>query len=253
VILRQEVQSGYDGENSRNAAFLVKIFSMSAEIDGELCFCCDMTEKRRLLVVVKNLQRAAIGRVLRRESMKVGFPNGVRGKQDANADKIFTSCIEAYRAKCRIVIYLLSIQSPSRLLLLLPRKQRVHRRIKVVPPFQESQLQHENICQQCSSCLLDELTCCSRRPSRSNNIIYHNDPLSLLDDILLNLEEVLTILLLKASCLDRTRQLALLPQRHECATQAKGQAGSEEEPSGFKAYNDVWLLAFAESGGDVDF
>ena len=86
----------------------------------------------------------------------------------------------------------------------------------------------------------------------SNYIVYHQNLLSLLDGIGLDLKEIGTILLLETRLLGWPRQLSTLSNRSKTGTQGHSKAGTEEEASGVESDNHIGFDTF-EGIDDLKF
>lgn len=97
-------------------------------------------------------------------------------------------------------------------------------------------------------CFVLSFFLCLREQARTSrdNIIHHQHSLARGDGVLLDLEEVLTVLLLERRLLGRTWQLSWLAHRSKARTQSQSQRGAEEEAAGVKANDHIGSLAMVE-------
>ena len=108
--------------------------------------------------------------------------------------------------------------------------------------MQKVQFKEEDVAKQRGSEFLYERPCGRSGTACSDNVVQHQNLLARPHSVCLHLEVICSILFLKASCLCRSRQLALFPHWYEACVESQRQGGTEEKAARVKTDDDVGFV-----------
>lgn len=118
-------------------------------------------------------------------------------------------------------------------------KNRGGQAIELVAPIEAGNLKDEEEAEDRALAFVNKISRSFCRATSGNDVVNNQDFLSLLDSILLHLEEVGTILLNILGCDARTGKLSLLAYGSESHAESEGKAGAEKETPGIETNDDI--------------
>lgn len=136
--------------------------------------------------------------------------------------------------------------------LLLALQKSVDRSVELLSALEEQKLHQEDVLKDLGASLLDEIASSSSRATGGHDVVHNNNLISGLESVLLESEDVLTVLLLVNSGVNLSGKLAGLAHRNEADIKGKRKHRTEKEASGVQTNNHSGLQGLNVSAKKLD-